>query len=218
MLLEVRATLHGELAIDRPLHLDGLLMAVKATRMDLPPIARDTPIEAIPEIPIPITQTRGIYRCSAAYFLDNERGRHFWTRRKDAQDVERYDKPFARGYGPARDLMRRASTVRATEAHWLVHTSDRAEFEDLLSNIRALGGLRAHGLGRVAGWDVVERTTGRPDDCVADGLVMRTMPARLIIRGNSATVFAACRPPYWHPGRVEEAILPGVEGWPAWTA
>jgi hypothetical protein len=217
MLVEICATLDGELVLDRPLHLDGMLIAVQAQRLGVDPITRETPVEEIHEIPIPITRAYGIYRCSAAYFLDSERGRHFWTRRKDAQDVERYDKPFNRGYGPARDLMRRASTVRATEARWLIHTDDLAALEDLLLDVHALGGLRAHGLGRVRGWEV-EKRTGRPDDPIANGTVMRTTPAHMIIRSATPTVFAACRPPYWHPGRVEEAVLPGVEGWPAWKA
>jgi hypothetical protein len=217
MLVEVRAELDGPIILDRPLHLDGLLIAVQAQRLGLPVVTREMPLVDIPHIPIPVSRFNGIYRCSAAYYLDAQRGRHFWTRRKDAEDVERYDKPFNRGYGPARDLMRRASVVLASEARWLVHTTDVDSLRDLLDGVHAIGGLRAHGLGRVRAWHVEPVPHGHADDTlVRDGLVMRTMPASMLILGPGVTVSATCEPPYWHPARVVDAVLPGSEGWPKW--
>lgn len=220
----VTAELATAMASAHQLNLDGVVIAATA-----PP---DTPLPTrqSPEAPelwdIPIGRVRHdgmtvflssnvILPADAAYEQLN------WTGRRDAQDVARLTRKFNRGGGPDRDKIGRARLTSARAAQWVVWSDAPDELLDILRmRVDSLGGLRAHGHGRVRSWDLApvgnDPPAGYapwgPEGALLEPRRMRTLralPASWLADEVAATPLPV-RPPYWHLTSMTPAAPAGV--------
>ena len=215
MIVEVTAQLDGPVMADQHVHLDGLLLWSAAQDLGLPVPLRGTALADLPEITIPVeAETRAgltIY-LSSAWVLPDDVGayRHDWTRRRDAGDVERLARTFVPACGPGRDLHRHGYGVAATSVRWHVATNDAAELERLLQRVRYLGRLRSHGCGAVSSWTVTPTGLPRAHALVGGGRAARALPVAWLRQWDGPTHRLAYAPPYWHPERHVECVVPGT--------
>lgn len=213
--LRVTARLASAVVASQDVHLDGLLaFAVHAREGRGIDIDRRTPVREIRQYQLPLARivvgSSWVWAASAWVLPRSAQPHgHHMTRRRDGVDVDEIARPFVRGYGPGRDILRRREAVLASSVYWLC-VGDREEVLGLLTLCGSLGGLRGHGAGVVTSWaaDEVDASGSR---CIigASGAAARHIPATWCERMDEAQRLA-CRPPYWHPGMQERAVRAGV--------
>lgn len=215
--LRVTATLGSPLEVDYDIHLDALLEEASYRRMPHSHAAtRRTPVGDLVDLDVPLARIRvgdEYVWASSSWRLsgDAERVQLQVVKRKDPEDIDRLTTAWAPNSGPGRNLLARSIGVCARSVSWTAYGSPR-EARKALSLFSSLGDRRRHGNGVVLGWTVEEVPDVTPLGCLvdADGRVQRHIPARWCARIEGEVIHAACRGPYWHPGRQQPTVRPGA--------
>jgi hypothetical protein len=141
------------------------------------------------------------WRCSAAQADWVAEGTH-WLRKKPATDaMRRYTEAPSHniGLGPMKAKNLPLPARLAFEVTWYAH-GDLQEVSRLLANVRHIGKLCGHGMGRVLDWVVDEM--GEDWSCRGlEGRLMRRMPAAFSSDAPGVLPLAL-RAPYHHRSRV----------------
>jgi len=125
-------------------------------------------------------------------------GSAYWTRRKDSIDIgfrERKVSPSS----PERNQLNRADLIGAGSVSWFCWGEGNGIL-DLLLLVTNLGGLRAHGYGEIASWEVESIGIDPTWLWERDGFANRNLPLPICRGHNAADVEAlAFQAPYWLP-------------------
>ena len=189
------------------LNLDAIVYYAKGR--DLMP--RDV-VALPPRLDIPIARRTvagaAIYLSSDALLPDDAvyAGGHM-TKRRDGHDVDHMAGKFSRAGGPGRDMLKRIPLVNAPFVRWIC-VGNRRRLKAWLKQITALGGLRGHGYGRVARWDL-DYVEGDFDAAiVAEGQALRAIPASWCTDPHHVIPLPH-HPPYWHRRSIAPCVPRG---------
>ena len=197
-MLRVTAGLAAPVVIRGPLNLDALLTWAAAGGTDSH-VQRSTP--SLPDVVIPL---RRVEACGEWAWASTDcilpdavtRAATGMTRRRDSIDAEAAARKFNRAAGPGRDQLKPVPLTVTPSLSWIA-CGDRPHVRQLIRRVTAVGGLRAHGYGRVRAWRI-EAFDGMVLDCfVADGRARRPLPA-VWCTGTETIIAQPIRPPYWH--------------------
>ena len=199
-LYRLTAELETPLVWARGLNPDGLLMHLlgygdvitRQTKVLPPP----------PGIPIPSVSWGGhtVYLSSDALLpKEAQYQRTDHVRRRDSEDIARLTRKFNRAGGVGRDAMVRSRIVVTPRVGWLVWTHHQRWLHRLMRDrVISLGGLRAHGYGRVREWHIEMVPDGGPEEAwIGEGMTLRHLPVDWLRDDVRATALPV-RPPYWH--------------------
>jgi hypothetical protein len=213
-LLVVTAHMQTPVSMPNALHLESVLMATRPSPSSVR-LQRSTPIEDIedPAIPVARITVRGhvVYMCSAAMLPDETAVAREWiTKRKDPTDAFLLDAPYSVSSGPDRNYCLPVPVHETATLAWVCVGNRKTIRSDLRRYCTQLGAKRRNGLGRVARWECERLTEGSPEDVLlSGGRARRFLPAAWCEWHSGAEV-GPCRPPYWHPARWIERVVPGA--------
>lgn len=222
--LLVTATLAGPLAGDAP-RLDGLLLYVMSlhhAKFEAGyKVDRAMPAPPQDEIPIPLPKRDigpwKVGACSDPIYagVDSEHVDHFVKKisvenaellSESARNVVSTTNSWTKSYRlPLR--VRRIASVR-----WFAW-GERRELLKVLKRVEFLGKKSSFGYGRVAGWkiDAIDEDYSWFAESPAGPVLMSTLPAEATLPDRLTgyrRAFGACVPPYWHPDRYTEIVVP----------
>lgn len=217
--LRVRALMRTPIAIpgSRDIHLDALLAWVWVLRHHpdrIAQISRLSTRDEILNIHLPVAVVAiGNHRvpvCAAWEFpLEARLSTTQWTRRKDGEDIAQRARKVSAS-SPERPQLNRGDVIETPWAEWLTWGS-RREVRKALDLVHSVGGLRGHGYGTVASWEV-EIAEHDPQRCwIEEGRAVRNLPASAITAARSALVSVSVQPPYWLPCMHTPGVVPGVD-------
>lgn len=210
--------------VDRgdPIHLDGLLMEAVCRRMGRGSVSRldDLATARTPELPVLCPEALGTpcaLASAAEVVVPAAPAMVYQVKRRDLEDWDRLDGPVNVAAGPMRDRLERTSATVAAGLRWHAW-GNRGEVVDALRMLWGpssrpfgfVGSKRRSGAGEIIGWRV-EVGTHPPERCLLrDGHAARHLPAGWVVSAARWRA-GACRPPYWHPQRVERVPWLGVQ-------
>jgi len=221
--LRIRATLASDLAGDPPA-LDALLEVLAApTDPDGRPgheVDRNFPAPEIGVVTIPIGRRSlgpwEVAACTSPIFVGRDDRAEYINKPTSQLDPdllgEDHRQPFATNRGWTKSYRLPLRVRRVAQVAWFAF-GDRQACLDLLGQCRAIGKKIAVGYGKVARWEV----EAAPEDLswfapTRRGPVLMTtlpdgtwLPPDLI---GFRRDFGACCPPYWHPDRYTEIVVP----------
>ena len=214
-ILKVTAYISTPIVMRNEVHLDGLLMwAATQGRDDSTQLQRGISLKDMSEVSIPVqkvtAQGHSIYAATGSQLHNPTRYEHRWTRRRDAGDINRLAKRYVPGFGPGRDLNRRAPGASTSHVQWLVSSTDDHQVGRLLNLVTALGSLRSHGCGEISMWEIEEADLSLTDCFVQSGRAMRSLPVDWVVEASTVRRLA-CAPPYWHPENHIVSVPMGAE-------
>lgn len=206
--LRITATLGAPAEVDRPVHLDALLMEVAYRRLShARDVSRSTPTGDLVHLPIPVGIVSALgcpvpLASAWIYSADAEPVAITTVKRKDAADLDELRSAWTPGSGPGRNTMVRVVGTVARSVSWLAW-GHRREVRKALELISSLGDRRRGGNGAVIDWSVEPDDTLVPAACVLtqDGRAFRHLPASWCTHIDGGPVHGAWRSPYWHPER-----------------
>lgn len=226
--LKITAMLDSPLCGDAPM-LDGLLTEIVGRRSStINRISRSDACPDLNSIPTPIAYAMiggmnislasspilGVTHCESVEYVNKRLG---GERAEMLAVAER--KVIAHGTGALKS-QRLPSRIRVIDrVVWFCVA--KSNLESPLSNFRrllrkdvhAIGQDRSMGYGRVAEWVVeyAEHDYSWYAPCGKDVVLMRPLPVCDELPSNligARRAFAACAPPYWHPDRNCEVVVP----------
>lgn len=216
MPLHITATLGSPIALQAWLPLDGLLMALEARRLQLPP----PELGGLQDVAIPVLRhSSGLYHASFGRGQSvpgsgevQMRRRRFPIREAATLGKETIGKVPV-NMGPLKSVNLPLYTRWVPCIEWWC-IGDKAEVESLLEECGYLGKERNHGYGRVERWQVEECAEDwslfypcdRPDEVIVSRVLPAAFPECAGRIGNLG--LAVPTPPYWQPQRVEMCYLP----------
>ena len=212
-LYRIRAKLATPMVWHRGLNLDALAVSTLCDVDADIPTRRSASTPEPPRIPISYLRHNGerVYLSSDAMLPRDARfAKTHWVRRRDDQDIHRMTRKINRAGGVDRDKMVRGRLALATHVGWQFWSMNPNWLYRLMeSRVDALGGLRAHGYGRVAGWEISRVEDGKPAMAwIYEGLTLRALPVDWLADGMDAT-WLPVRPPYWHQSSLVMAAPAG---------
>jgi hypothetical protein len=211
-----------------PPQLDGLLLEVLARRLgwgiDRLPQRRLPAPPLGSEPPLPLGRAALgpwlIYRSSSPIYTVQQQALNYLSKRSElAQAWELYapterQRRIAQACGWAKAYYVPFPSWEVREVVWFVW-GERAGLEELLAEVLYLGTRRRHGCGRVVAWEI----TPAAEDFswfslgpTQQPVLMRPLPALWDLLPENLCGwrpdFGACAPPYWHPDRYTEILVP----------
>lgn len=189
--------------------------SVPHSRHDPPPS-----YESLPPIPMCWDMIGGhrVYRCSSPIYRVVEMGEEFCVQAfpKEMADLLLPDKRgvLRLGHGPQKSLRLKYDSMIVSEVVWFASISQRpAQLRKELKKVCHLGSQRKRGRGRIADWSVelIEQDYSWFAPHKSGSVLMRNLPecdelpADLV---GGMTEYNACTPPYWHPGRKMNVVVP----------
>ncbi len=221
MSLRVTAVLSSPLCGEAPM-LDGVLEYEVAVLQGLANrLRKDIPLPEESGLELPVARKTfggcAIYRCSSPIVDTRHEGREFVTKRlavEHAGDLHPSQRlSVAVGNSTFKSYRLPLKVTRPSEVVWFCH-GHRQPIHKLLKRVTAIGRKRSVGYGRVSQWLVEEidedyslfamEPQGRP-------VLMRPLPLCSELPGDLLgwrQDFAGIRPPYWHPDRFAECVVP----------
>lgn len=205
-----------------PIHMDGLLSAAWALRH--PRYAHPSRTMSLSEFGrphIPVSQVyadgASVYLASAGMPLGHTGPAVVHqTRRRDAGDWDRLDRPVNVSAGPSKDVMIRRTAVISTGMRWLCWGKMRDIRRSLwllwgkeATPHGAIGSVRRAGAGEIASW-AIRAVDIEPADVLisSDGILRRHVPAEWLERAELPRM-GAVMAPYWHPERQRQTAVVG---------
>lgn len=222
MMLRVVAEMASALAGDAP-QLDGLLVALRArpenrshgtTRASACPPVGDVPI------PIPLRTFGGhsIYRCSSPIMIGQTSDIHEHYHRRFPTEKAELLTESERGVVATTNGIYKSYRLplrvrRVDRVVWFAEADRQSLLQVLKRSAHAIGRKTGMGYGRVAKW-----TAEAIDDdwtwfakSAQGPVLMRPLPFCDAIPSGlqcSRRDYGACQPPYWHPDRYTEIVVP----------
>lgn len=204
--VKITATLKTPVALNSPLHLDGILTAVHPSMHNRPekPTRYDQDDIAVWQPPLPICSARSnagtqydwVWAATAMEFPDNAKlESDVIVKRWTAEDVEQFRLVLSTATGSLRNRFVKFPIVVANEAYFYCVTDDIKELARLLRRVRSLGGLRKSGYGVVGGWEIEDANMQWQEILVKDNIARRRIPASF---GDGKPISLSVKPPYWH--------------------
>lgn len=208
--IKVTARVKTPIAINSPLHLDALLVAIhpsmhnkqaKPTRYDLDNSAIEMP-------PLPLCSIRSrpekpyewVWATTAMEFPKTARlESDVIVKRWTAEDIEQFRLVLATATGALRNRFVKFPIIVTDEAYFYCTTDDVKELARLLRRVRSLGGLRKSGFGLIDGWEIEEIDMPWQEILVKDGIARRRIPASF---GDGRPISLSVKPPYWHKSTI----------------
>jgi hypothetical protein len=207
------------------LHLDSMLMAVVAKRLNLPPIGEDAPPVPI-QIPLEQDPDSGIYLSSDVIFQAEEHDIRYIRRRFPVREMLNFGgdrKPTinpALGATKSRNHPEEQIHPQGGFLRWYCRGDAEAIFS-LLSDVTHVSRMRGHGQGEVLRWRVLPCESMVPREgwegfpLIYQGRPLRALPLTWCDRlaKGCRTDYRVLRPPYWwhQAEREEECFVPGEE-------
>ena len=212
-LLRVTAHLDGPIATRQPVQLDAVLMQAHPY-LSGKAVTRATPEADLEEPSISVHRlyhggTR-VFLCSGWHFpATARRGVEHIVKRKDGLDLDDLEHPWNPALGPGKNRCV-PMPLLLTPTVWWFAIGRREGVKKLLRRVHQLGGLRAHGYGRVRSWEIDAIADATLDSVLvtADGKAARHLPAAWAI-DPPATDAGSWLPPYWHPCRIGHRVPEG---------
>lgn len=219
-MLKVTAWLAEPLA-EYPPMLDAILEGQMASRMGLAhKVRRDLPAPPEGAIHIPLAHNRvggrSVPCCSSPIFAQQAIWREHLAKRFSVEHAHllspRERTVIATGNATLKSY-RLPLTIRAVERVVWFCKGHRRPILQLLRSVPSLGKKRSVGYGRVRKWEA-EEVEGRAwwyADSPAGVVLMRPLPDCDDLPANLIGFrrdFGACTPPYWHPDRYAEIVVP----------
>ena len=216
-LWDVAARLATPVAGSCEIALDALLAVAVGGPAGAERISRSTPVGQLQDLDLPVVslahagETCAI--ASIASYVDATWAGTSMVRRPDDLDEDLAADKRKRGTGPRRDILRPMTLTCAPQVRWQMLGDGEAAY-DLLTRIPSVGSKRAHGWGRVAEWSVQRTRRDAPPTspiwCSDSLMSRRPLPASWTVWPDHV-VRQACRAPYWHPGRLTDAVPAGAQ-------
>lgn len=220
----VTATLSSPLAGDPPM-LDAILewqMASVSGRLHA--LQRHEECPPVGEIHIPCLRgefggCRGIPRCSSPILdVASETGRHDHFAKRLAvehADMLRENQRLvvATGNATYKSYRLPLHVRQVNRIAWFVGGSKRRSLKSLLDHCQSIGKKRSQGYGRITSWDImqVEHDWSWFAPTEHGTLLMRILPACDELPKDMIGYrrdFCGLWPPYWHPDRFTECVVP----------
>ena len=223
--LKVSARLGSPLCGDPP-HLDALLELALAHAQGMPTyeIDRSRPCPPVAQIGIPLVRrwiNGSLVSCCSSPILSEmecERVEHVNTRfplehSPRLSEGERTIVATSNAQFKSYRLPLRIRNV--SQIAWFALSGDRRRLLRVLQrNIRSLGKKRSVGYGRVTAWEVDEVSADWSwfaTDQDGTQVLMRPLPLGVELPESLTGCrqdFGGCQPPYWHPDRYQEIVVP----------
>ena len=214
--LKITAEIETPISIQQYLPLDGLLMAIRAKEMRLPP----PEIEQHFDIQIPVLRNeRGFYHASFGRGIEIKGGadqswrrRRFPLREAALIATDKVGK-IPVNMGPQKSVNIPLYTRIIPKIEWWC-VGDLQGVSDLLAHCLSLGRERNHGFGSVASWNVVEveddYSLFYPSNDPTVAIPSRTLPRDLPeLAGKIFDIGYFClQPPYFQVHRQEMCAVP----------
>jgi hypothetical protein len=185
-------------------------------------VGRWTPAEELEDAPIPLARRKifgeTVYCCSdpilppllAPEWVDRQ-SKRFESSKMAKIIAPEHRKSIMTASGPYKSRFTPLRIRYVERVCWFA-CGDRAGMYKLLKSIRALGHLRNIGYGWVWKWDFEELHDDYSIFAPHKGkkVLMRTLPLGKGLENvcGYRKGYAAVRPPYWHPDRQMEAVIP----------
>lgn len=215
--LRITATIDGQI-MDPKVHLDGLLAAVYAERLGMPPIhASGTELERrlakLREAVSTLLQWEGRYfLCSDPEFEIEEWDRRHITRRfptdraatQGSSKVRRVE--LSTGLSKNYRIPTRACFLRDDRIVWHA-IGEKDSVQDALNDVLYLGKKRSLGLGKVKTWEVVPADSWAGFPVLRDGTPLRALPVDCRGLKTHRIAMESLTFPYWdHTRKVPCAV------------
>lgn len=214
-MLKVTAWMSSPIAGDVP-HLDALLefeMSQREGAADK--IVRGSPAPPQGAVHIPMLRRRAgdwnVACCSSPIFVARREWRENFAKRLAVEHAdalaENQRLVVATGNATYKSY-RLPLRIRDCERVVYLCAGHRRPILSLLRSVDSLGKKRSVGYGRVGKWEA-EEVEGNAW-WFADGVLMRPLPACAVPKNTTGARkdFGACTPPYWHPDRYGEIMVP----------
>lgn len=132
------------------------------------------------------------------------------TKRRDGVDIESLRKRVNLSGGPHRQQMKPVPYTVCDRVEWLAIGDPDAIHAMLIERCPIIGGLRAHGYGRVRGWRVFD-FAGDAAKVLTNGAgeLRRAVPADWCVGQPRVRMMMTCRPPYWDRRHEVLCVPPG---------
>lgn len=219
-MLRVTAWMASPIAGDVP-HLDALLEFEMAQRLGLAQkIRRECAAPPPGEIHIPMLRQSyggvGVACCSSPIYAPRSTFREHIAKRLAVEHApllsENSRLVVATGNATYKSYRLPLTMIDCERVVWLCE-ADRRPLLKLLKSVTSIGKKRGIGYGRIAKWEAedVEGDCwwfGNRDGCA---VLMRPLPWCEQLPKNLVGArrdFGACSPPYWHPDRYLEIVIP----------
>lgn len=214
MVYEVRFYVDAPIIVGSPMHLDAILTAVHPAMHNLSYINRFSNKNEIVVAPLPLdsAKIKGIwvwcataadYGPSPQFFYDK------FDKRADAMDYHNIQKRLTPRTGPGRDRMETVYGVVCEYVRFLASATNKNDLSRICRRVKAVGGLRKMGYGRVKELTFTETSQSWKSCLVRNGMAVRNLPA-VMIKTAEKTVKVQVTPPYWLPDNMVEGVREGT--------
>lgn len=216
-IVKLTAKVKTPIAINSPLHLDGLLSAVHPAMHNIEnrPTRYDADGSTVVQAPLPLCSIRSsggdlydwVWAASATEFpdtamLEGDAIVKRWT----ASDVECFRLVLSTATGALRNRLVRFPIVVTPEVYFYCMTSNWGELRRIVRRVKSIGGLRKSGYGIIDCWEIESCDLNWREVIVKDGIARRNLPASF---GEGESINISTKPPYWHKSTITEGTRVG---------
>lgn len=219
-MLRVTAWMVSPIVGDPP-HIDALLEFEMAQRHGVAcKLRRDLPAPPESAIHIPMLRRRiggrSVACCSSPIVDLHRSSREHFTKRLAVEHTDLLSanerRVVATGNGTYKSYRLPIDLIVCRRVVWFCE-ADRRPLLKLLKSVTAIGPKRSHGFGRIARWeaDHVDGSFWWFADSPTGRVLMRPLPDGDHLPADLTGYrrdFGACSPPYWHPDRYGEIVVP----------
>lgn len=212
----LRFYLSAPVALDSPIHLDGVLAAVHpAMHNQETSITRFDSGHNIVTVPLPLCSFRAggnwVWACTAGEFPEIAKfGSDSLTKRRNPQDYFAAQRTFMPGSNAMKDKFITFQVVQTPYIDFLAISNDPPELHRIAKRVKAIGGKRKSGWGEVRACAIIEEPCHPKEILILDNCARRRLPKEFLYWAESITPMQ-CRSPYWHPKMVEDGAEVGTQ-------